>query len=370
MKHNLQCCAFVALVGLVAIPGVSLAGALRIGVFGLFHPYELVLRPAPNGVLLVEGGGETIALGDGQAARLSKADNVVECRAGQRLISSAKFRASSRSGSDAEFILSVPGKIERRYRGTLEVSVARGALLSVAVMDREVAVASAVVAEAAPGASLEALKAQAVVTRSYYAATRGRHAGFDFCDTTHCQFIREPATADSLAALATTATRDLVLFYGDSVVAALFSASCGGRTRTLQQVGLGAEGYPYFAVDCPPCLHRAHRWQARLDSKVAAPLLADAASENARLRVGRKLGWNVIPGTNYSAWREGETIVVEGRGAGHGLGLCQLGAVAMAQEGAGFQQVLTYYYPNTRLGSEGSSRESDTRQALARDVPP
>jgi len=360
MKRNLQCCAFVALIGLVAIPDVFCAATLRMGVFGLFYPQEFVLRPAPNGVLLVDGGVETIALEDGQTARLSKVDNVVECRAGQRLISAAKFRASSRSGSDAEFILSVPGKIERRYHGTLEVSVALGALLSVVVMDREVAVASAVTAEAPPGASLEVLKAQAVATRSYYAATRGRHAGFDFCDTTHCQFIREPATPDSLAVLATTATQGLVLFYGDSVIAALFSASCGGHTRTLQQVGLRTEGYPYFAVDCPPCLQRARRWQARLDWKVAAPLLAEAASEGARLRVGRKLGWDVVPGANYSAWSEGETIVVQGRGAGHGLGLCQLGAVAMAQEGAGFQQILTYYYPNTRLGSEGRSANLTT----------
>ena len=352
MKQNLQCCAFAALVGLVAIPEVCLAGTLRIGVFGLFHPRELILRPAANGVLLLEGGGGTIALADGRTARLSNAEDVVECRVGQRLISSAKFRASSRSGSDAEFILSVPGKIERRYRGTLEVLVARGTLHSVVVMDREVAVASAVAAEAPPGASLEALKAQAVVTRSYYAATRGRHAGFDFCDSTHCQLIREPATADSLAALATTATRDLMLLYGDSVVAALFSASCGGRTRTPHEIGLRAEGYPYFAVDCSPCLHRARRWQARLDSKVAAPLLADRASENARLGIGRRLGWNVVPGNNYSAWSEGESIVVQGRGAGHGLGLCQLGAAAMAQEGAGFQQILTHYYPNTRLGSK------------------
>ena len=87
-------------------------------------------------------------------------------------------------------MLSVPGRIERRFRGTLEVASRGGALEAVVSLDIETAVASVVAAESPPGAPLEALKAQAVVARSYYLATRGRHAGFDFCDTTHCQFLR------------------------------------------------------------------------------------------------------------------------------------------------------------------------------------
>jgi len=41
--------------------------------------------------------------------------------------------------------------------------------------------------------------------------------------------------------------------------------------------------------------------------------------------------------------------MIAGRGTGHGLGLCQLGAAAMARNGAGFPEILAHYYPNTRL---------------------
>src|SRR5260221_13879275 len=95
-------------------------------------------------------------------------------------------------------------------------------------MDVETAVASIVVAESPPHAPMEALKAQAVAARSFLAAGKGRHSGFDFCDTTHCQFLRQPPAADSPAAQATSATRGLVLAYKGRGFAAMYSASCGG----------------------------------------------------------------------------------------------------------------------------------------------
>ena len=95
------------------------------------------------------------------------------------------------------FRLTVPGKIHRVYRGRLTIdSAARnGELLAVVSMDRETAVASIVAAEMAESSPMEALKAQAVATRSFLAAG-ARHQDFDFCDTTHCQFLKSPPPLD------------------------------------------------------------------------------------------------------------------------------------------------------------------------------
>jgi stage II sporulation protein D len=246
-------------------------------------------------------------------------------------------------------VLGVPGKIERRFQGRLEVTPREGGLQVVVAMDREVAVASSVAAESPPRAPLEALKAQAVVTRSYYAAAGPRHDEFDFCDTTHCQYLREPPALDHTAGRATRATRKLVLRYQGQTVGALFSASCGGRTRSLAEVGMGSAGYPYFSVECPYCRRGAPRWEARLEAKDIARLLEADRSEQARLDVGRRLGWNTVPGNNYRVHREEGTLVLEGRGRGHGIGLCQEGAAAMAAVGADFHQILQHYYPNTTV---------------------
>jgi SpoIID/LytB domain protein len=88
---------------------------------------------------------------------------------------------------------------------------------------------------------------------------------------------------------------------------------------------------------------------ARLDPKEAAELTGH--SEGSRLRLGRILGWDAVPGNNYELQREGEVVVVEGRGKGHGVGLCQLGTAWMANQGFGFQGILAHYYPNTVVGT-------------------
>lgn len=261
---------------------------ITIGVFGLFHPTELAVRPAPGGALIAEVDGRRSIVEDAQTLLI---------RAG-----AVRFvRVTPRGGG--EFLLSVPGKIERRFRGELEITSEAGVLTAVVAMDREVAVASAVAAESPPGAASAALEAQAVATRSYYAASRGRHERFDFCDTTHCQFLREPPAPNTPAARAAHRTRGLILTYRGAPLAALFSASCGGRTRALAEPG--PDGYPYFAVDCPYC-----RRGPRVRCSYCDP--ASAA-------------------------------------AGHGVGLCQTGAKGMAAAGATIREILARYFPGADL---------------------
>ena len=334
---------------LLVLPLTVAASTVRVGVFGLFHPHELIVRPAPGATLEVQAGRETFLLFGAQLARLRISGKYVECRVGDRTVRASSVRISPRDAQSPDLLLSVPGRIERRFRGSLEVAATKRELTPVVSMDLEVAVASAVAAESPPGASLEALKAQAVVTRSYYVATRGRHADFDFCDTTHCQFLRQPPGSTHPASLATAATGGLILAWRDAPLPALFSADCGGRTRTLAELGIPTDGYPYFSVECPSCRTGSTAWEAQLDLKDAQPLLAGKNLEQARLEVGRRLGWGVVPGSNFKARREGEKFVIHGRGAGHGVGLCQKGAAAMAAEGATYREILSRYFPNTVL---------------------
>ncbi len=339
---------------LLILPGELYGGALRIGVLGLFHPRELTLRPAPQSALVIEGGGRHLMLADGREARLRIAGRGVECQDGEYAFTASLLHAESRDSGPAEFVLSVPGRISRNYYGTLDLRLGDNELVPVVTMDLELAVASAVAAESPPDAAPAALEAQAIVTRSYYLAAR-RHKSFDFCDTTHCQFLREPPSFSSPATLATRRTRGLVLLYGGEIVPALFSASCGGRTRSLSDVGLGSQGYSYYSVECEYCLHHAPAWTAVLSRRQADELEKGGPTEAKRLQIARVLGWRTIPGNNFTAEIVGESLIVRGSGQGHGVGLCQLGARAMAAEGRSFQDILNYYFPNTSLADAGSS---------------
>ena len=316
---------------------------VRIGVLGLFHSKQIVITPLEAQPLQCRGGGEPWLVADpmraeleGSKVRISGADNAFD---------ETIFCDNGAAGA-TEFVASVPGKITRRYSGKLEISASAHELIVVVVMPMETAVASVVAAESPPRAPMEALKAQAVAARSFLVAGKGRHLHFDFCDTTHCQFLRAPPGPAAAAFQAAAATRGLVLAYKDEVFAAMYSASCGGRTHTLDQLGIAVHGYPYFAVTCNYCRRHPEKWATQLKTEDAAAL---APTESSRLNLARKLGWKSVPGNSYSSRTENGSVVLEGVGVGHGIGLCQRGGADMARHGASFQEILQHYYPNTEV---------------------
>ena len=345
---------------------------VQIGVFGLFHPHELTLQALPGQAVVLHAGRETLILdGSGQAnvARLILSEGKIAIDNDGRITAALEIRAGSRSGEAADFVLAVPGKIQRHYRGTLLVKAHGETLIPVVSMDLETAVASAVQAESPPEAPLEALKAQAVASRSYFVAGAGRHEDFDFCDTTHCQFLREPSAKNSLAAVAAAQTRGLILSYNEHTFAPMFTRSCGGQTQTAHEIGLAASSYPYFSVVCKFCREHPVHWQAHLSQNEAEELRSKG--ESARLDIDRRLGWSTVLSNNFTtrkdaASRDGSMVVVEGIGQGHGAGLCQLGSKAMAENGAGFQEILEHYYPNTKLREISSVRMTNrTRPTIS-----
>lgn len=248
-------------------------------VFGLLHPSIMNLYADGNTRLHIRSGSETEIL---EGPRPFVID-----------VNRTPLSMSGPRGAPAAFVLEIAGVIRRRYTGTLSVSSQNGLLRPVVTMDRETAVGSIVGAELpARSTPLHALAAQALAARSFLvaAAPRPRHGDAQFCDTTHCQFLRSPAVSHSNVARAVAMTRGLVLSSGHSVIPAHYSAACGGHTDNAQ-----LDHYLYHSVECEPC-------------RMAGALRR-----------------------------------------GHGLGLCQTGAIALAHSGWGFQKIVRKYYPDCEL---------------------
>jgi stage II sporulation protein D len=322
----------------------------RIGVLGLFHPRELVVSAVEGHVLVLQAGGEKVILeksSGAQSAAIRISDNGIVEKAGGRFIPDSAVIVTGREGEPATFILAVPGKITRRYHGTLEIRPSGESLLAILRLDRESAVASVVAAESLPDTPFEALKAQAVAARSYFVSGRGRHREFDFCDTTHCQFLRELPPANSAAARAVADTRNLVLAYNSHPFPAMYTRSCSGRTRTPAELKMSTTSYPYFSVECSYCRNHPSRWSTSLVHSDAAALRN--SDELSRVNHVRLLGWGAVPSNDFVAKENGEYTLLEGTGFGHGIGLCQAGARAMALEGANYRDILNHYYPNTTV---------------------
>jgi peptidoglycan hydrolase-like amidase len=246
---------------------------IHVSVFSLFHPQAFTIQPAQGSAIVVQSAQDTNVL-EGAQSRILKGPSKV----------------TGRGGVPANFILSIPNRIVREFYGTLEVRREGDHLLALVEIDVETAVASIVEGES-PGALPEALKAQAVATRSYLMATHGRHTGYDFCDTTHCQYLRGATTQGSIGRQAANSTSNLVITYQGHTVPALYSADCGGHTKSLQEAGWESSEYPFFGVACP----------------------------------------------------------IKGEPQGHGIGMCQRGAIELAHQGKSFREILAYYFPATTL---------------------
>ena len=322
-----------------------IAADLRIGVLSLFRP-ERISVSSPE-ILWVQAGSRTFFLTPGQVAGLRAVGAEVDLFAQQQLSSSPRVSIGGRGGSPAIFNLKIEGKIDRKFRGRLEVSAIGARLEPVILIDAEAAVAAVVAAEMPSGTPPEALKATAVLARSYYASSGRRHGPYDFCDTTHCQWRRESIADSHPAAAATRATSGVVITYRDRPFAPVYHASCGGQTKRAVDVGFDPDPYPYFPVECHWCKANSPRWTRRLAWDVSIPP-GGTLSESLRLSVTRQLGWNALPSNNYRTRRDGQEVIVEGAGEGHGVGVCQRGMSGLAKDGLTFRELLSHYLPQTR----------------------
>ena len=257
------------------------------------------------------------------------------------------------------------------------VSRRNGKALITICLPREEYVASVLAGESSVFRSEEALKAMAVAARTYAHRFRGRHSkeGFDFCDTTHCQDLRLAARTDRLSRAA-EATEGEMLWFEGAPAATYYHRHCGGVTeadphgpylrqqhdgyctsvdrgewrsvlsqeelaRALRQAGLRVAGAPRLEL-----LERSPSGRAR--SLLIGSLRMDApAFHNA---VGRALGWTHIRSTFFDVYDSGGAVTFQGRGFGHGIGLCQTGASRMGDTGMNYRDILASYYPGTKLG--------------------
>ena len=243
----------------------------------------------------------------------------------------------------------------------------------------EVYVARVLAAEGEPGAADAAQQALAVVSRTYALANLGRHrrAGFDLCDSTHCQVLR---ASTALTRSATLATAGRVLTYNGRPAEVFYSASCGGYSERAADVWPGA-GYPYLTAieddvhDSDPAwtvefplrriqqaLQRAGFTGRRLQRVEIEQRSASGRVTRLRL-VGLRpdvisgndfrlaIGARELRSTAFEMNARGDTLRFTGRGYGHGVGLCVIGAGRRALRGESFQAILAKYFPGLTLTS-------------------
>ncbi|TXI76984.1 MAG: SpoIID/LytB domain-containing protein [Flavobacteriales bacterium] len=266
---------------------------------------------------------------------------------------------------------------ERTYPGSLRIISEGGRLVLVNSVPLDAYTAGVVQAEAGREHRQEYYKLQSVSCRTYALSNVRKHApeGFELCDAVHCQVYHGACKVDSIK-MAVEATHNMVLVDADiKLIHALFHSNCGGETMNAEDLWAKREPYLRATVDTYCRSERNATWQRTLTKKewvgylerrfgvktsdksaLAAvlnyePLCRDLYLGNTTPLIPLKHVREdlKLKSTFFSVTTTGEQVVLNGRGFGHGVGLCQEGAMHMARDGKSYIEILRHYYTDVHL---------------------
>ncbi len=282
------------------------------------------------------------------------------------------------------FSLRVNGNmpVKQYYSGDLQCFPDFGTLLFINISSIEKYISGVVQAEGGTGHHIEYYKAQAIIARTYMYKYFNKHLidRYNVCDNTHCQAFNG-SSSDSVLEKAVMQTRGLVILDTDStLILAAFHSNCGGETNASVDVWLS--GYNYLKnVTDPYCTNSRNakwmksfsvvEWKSYMTKQGFRSQPQDPSVFNfeqkrrlADYRAGtfsiplQSLRWDLnLRSTFFSVSVVGDSVVLKGRGYGHGVGLCQEGAMSMALKGFRYKDIINFYYSGVII--------SDIKNAVA-----
>ncbi len=294
----------------------------------------------------------------------------------------------------------------RSYRGAVIMRPGATGVTAVNVLDLEAYLLGVVPLEIGagrPAEELEAVKAQAIAARTYAIRHMGRRSdqGFDLYATVMDQAYGGAGVEDPVSTRAVRETRGQIVVYRDQPIEAYYHSTCGGRTAALEEVWPG-EPRPYLrsVSDERPgggayCeSSNRFRWTERWDEAALTAALTTGLRERVAisgpvtrvdylavsgstpsgrvetLLVSTNLGQQRVRGDSIRWVLRPEpgrilnsaavtlephghgkvtSLTAEGRGWGHGIGMCQVGALGRARDGHSYRDILSAYYPGTEI---------------------
>lgn len=304
----------------------------------------------------------------------------VEARSGRLVIAGRWAREGAAEAASPGGVLRLNG---HPYRGRLQIRAEGEGLLVINELGIEDYLRAVVSKEMIPSWPLDALKAQAVAARTYalYQMDKRREYPFDVDATVLSQVYGGLAAERPATDRAVAETRGQVLRKGGRYVLAYFHANSGGFTEDAGNVW--GVSLPYLqAVKDPYSSRTDSAWNyglslAELSAHLArggvrlgridqvnlldrsgsgriATLRVEGTGGNARLS-GNRFRMSVGAGRMRSTLAQvnvrGDRLEMSGRGSGHGVGMSQWGAKAMAERGMSYREILAFYYPGTLLAA-------------------
>lgn len=232
--------------------------------------------------------------------------------------------------------------------------------------------------EGGGGKHLEYYKVQAILSRTYALGHLSKHRkeGFQLCDRVHCQAYHNMLIYTSTIKDAVKATKGVVMLNQQFRLAqGFYFANCGGQTSEADFVWNTPVPHCQSVID-PFCTHsRQANWNKRINATTWKNYLVEQFGYPVNDSTYSSLIYNFnqptrhafyiypqlgiplrdlrmhfrLKSTWFSCRKEGNEVVLTGKGFGHGVGLCQEGAMNMARKDYTAQEILNFYFTDVYL---------------------
>ncbi|MDO9287162.1 MAG: SpoIID/LytB domain-containing protein [Thermodesulfovibrionales bacterium] len=261
------------------------------------------------------------------------------------------------------------------YTGAIEVWKGQNGLYVINEIPFEDYIKSVVLAEVGANWEMEALKAQAVVSRTYAVYQKNANGNYYYHLTSSVLHqAYKGNSSDTRIAYAVEKTSGEILTFNNKPIEAFYHSTAGARTELPEEVF--GKSYPYLKSVEASCQTSPYWvWErkvplseiekslnvsgvkditikSRTSTGRVKELCIDTDSSQDTIKateLRRLLGWQKLPSTNFSLVRDGDSIIFEGTGYGHGVGLCQWSSLEMAKKGKSYKEILSFFYPGTEI---------------------
>ncbi len=388
---------WVTLVGAAPAKDVPIRTSLRVGLRSL-DGKALSLTVGRGTFQLRAGKGRIlVSFGEGQGFDVQiRPDARINVVLKKKTLVVRDFLLLPKGRGGSLFVKS--GQARRYLWGSLSVSVRRGRLRAVETLPLEDYLLGVVPAEMPASWGMEALKSQAILARTYTLVHMGeRHKDYDLCDLSHCQVYLGQGISTAATNRAVRETAGRVILFRGRPAEVFYHSTCGGATVGPSLVfGQGMSGNSpsqpgvqdktQKGVLCRLSPH--YHWEYRVDKNRFQRFLGnlgpqasglgkilkvrilkrdktrrveiielvgrkgslEMSGHDFRMRFLRSFSGDSLKSTMFSLNIDKGEVVFRGRGFGHGVGLCQWGAQALAKQGYDFRKILLHYFPWGKVG--------------------
>lgn len=367
---------FIVFIVLFLFSFIPWAQTMSIGVLRHVKTTKIELKVIEGTYQVVGDGFRALELTKTDAITLEvNSNNRVRVTQNNNLVGNYKeLKITSPSKGDVMRLNNLAPKVTpREYHGDFLISN-DGVLKIINAVDMNYYLAGVVACEGGPGHTEAFYRVQAIISRTYALKYLDKHKkeGFQLCDQVHCQAYHQRQIFSPEISRAVFETGGMVLSDSKNrLIDAFFYANCGGQTCDASYVWNNSVSYliPFRDTFCVRTTQA--RWTAKIpkekwveflvdnyhypifDSTYRAKVFHFVQEDRKAFFHGSALGIPLrdirqefkLKSTFFSCYEHEDHLLVEGFGYGHGVGLCQEGAIEMGKRGYHFTQILSYYYP-------------------------